>query len=70
MPKLKLLTKQLKLHANRKQLAYSLKPELKLKQKTKQPLMLPLLPRPMGFSFSSLAWMHSLPRWMLLPKPM
>ena len=74
MLKLKLLAKQqklkLKLHANLKLLAYLLKPELKLKLKPKQPLMLPLFPRPKGFSFSSLAWMHSLPRWMLLPKLM
>ena len=61
---------KLKPHANLKLLAYLLKLELKLKLKPKQPLMLPLLPSPKGFSFSSLAWMHSLPRCMLLPNLM
>ena len=60
--KLKLLAKQpkQKLHAKLKLHAYLLKLALMLKLKPEQPLMLPPLPRPKGFSFSSLVWTLSL----------
>ena len=52
------------------QLKNLVKLALKLKLKSKQPLILPPLPRPKGFSFSSLAWMLYLQRLMLLLKPL
>ena len=51
-PKLKMIVK-----LKRKLLFYSLKPRLELTLRLKLLLMLPLLLRPKGFSFSSLAWM-------------